>query len=61
MAYHTVLIIQLVVRTAEGLTGQETHHVVLIQIRLADVILIVLVIDVIDTAFAVGASVFGNA
>ena len=59
MTYHTVLIIQLVVRTAEGLAGQETHHIILIQICLADIISIFLIVDVIHTAFAVSASAFG--
>ena len=52
--------IQLVVRTAEGLAGQETHHIILIQICLADIISIFLIVDVIHTAFAVSASAFGN-
>ena len=53
MPYNTVFIVKAVVRTVVICTGEKTCHFVLVKIYHAGIAVVVLVIDIVGTAFAV--------
>ena len=53
MPYNTVFIVKAVVWTVVICTGEKTCHFVLVKIYHAGIAVVVLVIDIVGTAFAV--------